>query len=80
MSASMEIAHAERPLRILVVNDEQSILDFIQMGLSYEGYVVETAVDGCSALEAARRESPDLVILDVMLPEIDGLGLLALLA
>ena len=69
----MEIAQPERALRILVVDDEQSILDFIQMGLTYEGYAVETAADGRSALEAARRERPDLVVLDVMLPEIDGL-------
>jgi DNA-binding response OmpR family regulator len=64
---------AENTSRILVVDDERSILDFIEMGLQYEGYVVDTAADGRAALEAARREHPDLVILDVMLPEIDGL-------
>ena len=73
MNASIETGQREPTQRILVVDDEQSILDFIEMGLSYEGYTVETAADGRAALEAARREWPDLVILDVMLPEIDGL-------
>ncbi len=69
----MVTAEDERSLRILVVDDEQSILDFVEMGLSYEGYSVATAGDGPAALEIARRFAPDLVILDVMLPGIDGL-------
>jgi two-component system response regulator MprA len=63
----------ERPARILVVDDEETILDFVGMGLRYEGYTVETAGDGRTALEIARRIQPDLVILDIMLPGLDGL-------
>ena len=63
----------ERPARILVVDDEQPILDFVGMGLRYEGYEVEMAEDGRGGLEAARQLQPDLVILDMMLPGLDGL-------
>ena len=58
---------------ILVVDDEQSILDFIGLGLRYEGARVEAAMDGFAALDAARRLRPNLIILDIMLPGIDGL-------
>ncbi|HSJ56293.1 MAG TPA: response regulator transcription factor [Anaerolineae bacterium] len=59
--------------RILVVDDETKIVDFVRRGLLYEGYEVAVAYDGESALAQARREPPDLVILDVMLPGFDGL-------
>ena len=59
--------------RILVVDDEDSILDFVEMGLRYEGFEVELARDGPSALAAAARRRPDLVILDLNLPGLDGL-------
>ncbi|HEY7349908.1 MAG TPA: response regulator transcription factor [Ktedonobacterales bacterium] len=58
---------------ILVVDDEQSIIDFIKLGMTYEGARVEAAMDGFAALDAARRLRPDLIILDIMLPGIDGL-------
>jgi two-component system response regulator MprA len=58
---------------ILVVDDEQSIIDFIQLGMRYEGARVEAAMDGFAALDAARRLKPNLIILDIMLPGIDGL-------
>ena len=59
--------------RILVVDDEDSILDFVEMGLRYEDFEVELARDGPSALAAAARRRPDLVILDLNLPGLDGL-------
>lgn len=59
--------------RILVVDDEEDILELIGYNLARDGYFVDTAKTGESALEIARREKPDLVILDLMLPGIDGL-------
>jgi two-component system, OmpR family, response regulator MprA len=58
---------------ILIIEDEEKILNFLRRGLIYEGYRVETAMDGTSGLAAARDNPPDLVILDLMLPGIDGL-------
>ncbi len=58
--------------RFLVVDDEETILEFLGMGLGYEGFTVETASDGPSALAAADRFRPDLVLLDWMLPGLDG--------
>jgi two-component system response regulator MprA len=59
--------------RILVIEDEERILQFLRRGLTYEGYRVETAIDGPSGLKLAREVPPDLVILDWMLPGLDGL-------
>ena len=58
--------------RILVIEDEQKIADFLRRGLTYEGFTVEVRLDGESGLKAARDTPPDLVILDVMLPGLDG--------
>ncbi|MBU6427451.1 MAG: response regulator transcription factor [Cyanobacteria bacterium REEB65] len=58
--------------KILVVDDEPSIVKSIQYSLEKEGYTVATAHDGQQAIEVARREKPNLVILDVMLPSLDG--------
>lgn len=58
---------------ILVVEDDRRIRDLLRRGLIFEGYAVETAEDGESALRAAREREPDAVILDLMLPGIDGL-------
>jgi two-component system response regulator MprA len=54
--------------RILIIEDDQAILKLLQRGLAYEGYTVDTAVDGRMGLIAARDHTPDLVILDWMLP------------
>jgi len=62
---------AMRP-KILVVDDDERIAASVRRALIYEGYDVEVAHDGEAALEAARRLNPDLVVLDVMLPGIDG--------
>lgn len=54
--------------RLLVVDDDRSIREIMQVALEEEGYLVDTAVDAAEAVEAIRRNSPDLLILDVMLP------------
>jgi len=59
--------------QILVVDDDPEIASFIRRGLAYEGYTVETAADGNEALAKARDREPDLVILDIMMPGIDGI-------
>nr|MBA2395017.1 response regulator [Ktedonobacteraceae bacterium] len=59
--------------KILVVDDEAVLVETIAYNLEQAGYRVVTASDGNSALEAARSESPDLILLDIMLPGIDGL-------
>lgn len=64
------------PVRALVVDDEPSLGELIQMALRYEGWQVETATDGASALNKARVFQPDVVVLDIMMPGIDGLEVL----
>jgi len=59
--------------RILIIEDDQAILKLLQRGLAYEGYTVDTAADGRGGLNQARDHQPDLVILDWMLPGMDGL-------
>ncbi len=63
--------------RILVVEDEPDMLLGLEHNLKYEGYAVETAATGRAALEAWRRERPDMILLDIMLPELSGLDVLA---
>jgi DNA-binding response OmpR family regulator len=62
----------ERAARVLVVDDEPLIIEMLTMGLNYEGFEVSVARTGFEALEVARDKKPDLVVLDVMLPGIDG--------
>lgn len=59
--------------RILLIEDEEGIADFVKRGLIYEGYRVDVAYEGQQGLEMARDTPPDLVILDWMLPGLDGL-------
>jgi two-component system response regulator MprA len=59
--------------RVLVIEDDEEILKFLKRGLAYEGYEVDTALDGPSGLAIARDNPPDLVVLDLMLPGMDGL-------
>jgi DNA-binding response OmpR family regulator len=61
------------PEKILLVDDEPILLDTLAYNLRGSGYAVVTAANGIAALEQARSESPDLIILDLMLPELDGL-------
>ncbi|MFI5266035.1 MAG: response regulator transcription factor [Chloroflexota bacterium] len=60
-------------LKALVVDDEPNILDFIKLGLGYEGFEVKTAHDGPNGLALAREYNPDVIVLDVMLPGMDGM-------
>jgi two-component system, OmpR family, response regulator len=64
------------PVRVLVVDDEATLSDLLQMALRYEGWDVRTAADGLSAVRAARDFTPDAVVLDIMLPDLDGLEVL----
>lgn len=59
--------------RVLIIEDDQAILKLLQRGLAYEGYTVDTATDGRTGLILARDHTPDIVILDWMLPGMDGL-------
>jgi two-component system OmpR family response regulator len=59
--------------RILVVDDERSIVDAVATALRYEGYAVEEAFNGRDALDAVVREEPDLIVLDWMLPDVEGI-------
>ena len=62
--------------RILVVDDDPTVTKVLRRGLSYDGYIVDTAATGRQALTMARDHTPDLVILDLMLPELDGFDVL----
>jgi two-component system OmpR family response regulator len=64
------------PVRVLVVEDEVSLAELLTMALRYEGWDVCSAGDGLSAVRTAREFGPDLAVLDVMLPDIDGLEVL----
>ena len=61
---------------ILVVDDEPRLVAILEAYLKQEGFRVLTAGDGCQAAEAAQREKPDLIVLDIMMPEVDGLEFL----
>jgi DNA-binding response OmpR family regulator len=60
------------PEKILIVEDELSLQETLAYNLKKEGYLVETVGDGRSALTSARKMKPDLIVLDIMLPEMDG--------
>ncbi|BBZ64284.1 response regulator transcription factor [Mycolicibacterium monacense] len=62
--------------RVLVVDDEANIVELLSVSLKFQGFEVHTASDGASALDKARDVRPDAVILDVMMPGMDGFGLL----
>ena len=64
---------AEKIFKILVVDDEPDILEFLSYNLEKEGFLVETAENGKQALEKAKKNQPDTVLLDVMMPEMDGI-------
>ncbi len=67
------IASSKRTVRILVVEDEPSIAGFVRRGLHFEGYDVDVVADGPGALRVLRDNPPDLLVLDVMVPGVDGL-------
>jgi two-component system alkaline phosphatase synthesis response regulator PhoP len=58
--------------KILIVDDEEDIIELLEYNLKKEGFKVCTAADGKEAIEVARKEKPDLILLDIMLPQMDG--------
>ncbi|MFI1303535.1 response regulator transcription factor [Streptomyces sioyaensis] len=64
------------PVRVLVVDDESSLADLLSLALRYEGWDIRAEGDGASALRCARSWRPDAVLLDVMLPDMNGLTVL----
>ncbi|AVZ73975.1 DNA-binding response regulator [Streptomyces lunaelactis] len=64
------------PVRVLVVDDEAALSELLSMALRYEGWEVRSAGDGAGAVRTARDFRPDAVVLDVMLPDMDGLAVL----
>jgi two-component system OmpR family response regulator len=64
------------PVRVLVVDDEATLAELLTMALRFEGWEVSSAADGLGAVRAARDFRPDAVVLDMMLPDIDGLEVL----
>ncbi|WP_394279635.1 response regulator transcription factor [Microbacterium sp.] len=64
------------PLRVLVVDDEQMLTDLLSMALRMEGWEVRTASSGFDALAAAREFTPDAMVLDIMMPDLDGMAVL----
>ncbi len=60
-------------IRVLVIDDDRKITDLLRRGLGYEGYIVDIAHSGAEGLAQAREHTPDLVILDIMMPGMDGL-------
>jgi two-component system OmpR family response regulator len=65
-----------QPIRVLVVDDESTLSELLSMALRLEGWEVQTAGDGFAAVRVARTFHPDAVVLDVMLPDMDGLEVL----
>src|SRR5690606_26258234 len=63
----------KREIKILLVDDEPDILEIVGYNLSSEGYKVTTAKNGIDAIAKAKKEQPHLIILDVMMPEMDGI-------
>lgn len=66
-----------RPYRVLVVDDEPNLRRLVEIHLTRAGYEVETATNGAEALESLRRRRPDLLVLDVMMPGLNGFEVLA---
>ncbi len=64
---------AAGPLRVLVIDDEPAIRRFLRVGLSAQGYIVSESEEGAKAIDTARRQGTDLILLDLGLPDIDGI-------
>jgi two-component system alkaline phosphatase synthesis response regulator PhoP/two-component system response regulator VicR len=67
------------PKKILAVDDEKHIVRLVQINLLKEGYEVVTATNGREAVEAVAQHNPDLIVMDVMMPELDGFGALEII-
>ncbi|MCW4385242.1 response regulator transcription factor [Salinibacterium sp. SYSU T00001] len=71
------LQHADgSPVRAVVVDDESTLADLVTMALRYEGWDVRSAADGASAIKLIREFDPDVVVLDIMLPDLDGIEVL----
>jgi len=66
----------KKQVKILIVDDEIDVLDFIAYNLQREGYKTLNAKDGIEAVQVASKEKPDLIILDIMMPRLDGFGVI----
>src|SRR5579871_6755545 len=66
------MANSSRQPHVLVVDDEEHITELLAMGLGFNGFDVERAASGRAALAAVEKRRPDLIVLDVMLPDLDG--------
>ncbi|WP_027862834.1 response regulator transcription factor [Marmoricola sp. URHB0036] len=76
-SAEPDLTRADgSPLRVLVVDDEENIAELLRMALRYEGWEVEVALTGSKAVSTAKKQRPDAVVLDMMLPDFDGMEVL----
>ena len=62
--------------RVAVIDDDRMVREMLELGLSREGYEVRTATDGFAALELVKVFDPELIVLDIMMPKIDGVTLL----
>src|SRR5712691_669189 len=71
--AAMNTTDNERPVRVLVVDDEPLIVQMLRIALTYEKFEVSVARDGAEAIQQASQTKPDLVILDWMMPNMDGI-------
>jgi DNA-binding response OmpR family regulator len=75
-AGSMKPTMTQTPARVLVVDDERHIRELLEIGLGDEGFDVRSAPDGQVGLQICREWSPDAIVLDVMLPKVDGISLL----
>ena len=64
------------PIRVLLVDDERALTNLVRMALQYEGWEIDVAHDAREAVTKYRANTPDILVLDIMLPDIDGLGVL----
>ena len=67
------------PIRVLLVDDEPALTNLLKMALHYEGWQIEVAGDGKEAVAKYHEFGPDLLVLDIMLPDIDGLQILKMI-
>ena len=65
--------NSEMPSKILIVDDEKDIVDLVQYHLEKDWFIVKSSTNGRDAIKIARSFLPDLILLDVMMPEIDGM-------
>lgn len=77
MSTESVTQQQETPLKVLVVDDEPSIAQLLQMALRYDGWDVRVAANGAEAVQLAEAFAPDVMVLDIMLPDFDGMQVLS---